>query len=457
MPTNGPSTARTDRSGLDVYDVLMDSTHPVHPDLGRLLWNLVMTQWHWVDRRVETVTLVGERRFRRHMSIDCRVPPEVTDAVEELGLDRFFVPLRLVAERPLLSFDLHLGDEPVPFLTRAQGRQAERAALRAAVEGLDRPLTPEMLAAVDDVATYGGAAAEPALRLLGLAGPAHHRGPVAGVTSAGGGADATSEQLAHWAITTFAGSFLLLADVPLTAVRRRALFKISEEIGPETSTSLPWRSEIGWRSTEFVFAAQDVVTAGSYHFQFIAPDGLIVDGGQLFGAGPEEDADRVPFGGGASQGQVLGVNAHVEDVPEADTYNVAVRLRPSPEGLLRASFISAFFSTILLILATWLQPRIISARFESSTTLLLVLPGVVSTMFLRPGEHSLVSQLLRGTRFTLLVSAVLLYCAAAAVLVVDDPTNGLLRWWWGALALTSCGPTVTLGLAVWRSMAHPHT
>jgi hypothetical protein len=438
---------------MDVYDVLMDAQHPAYPDVGRLLWNLVMTQWHWVDRRVETVTLVGERRFRRHMSVDCRVPPEVTEAVEELGLDRFLVPLRLVAERPLLSFDLHLGDHPVPFLTRAQGRQAERAVLRAAVEQLDRPLSPEEMAAVDAVAIEGRPAAEPALRLLGLSEPAHLLG------SATGTADATPEQLAHWAITTFAGSFLLLADVALADVRQRALFKISEEIGPEVSKSLPLVSEVGWRSTEFVFDAQDVVAAGSYHFQFIAPDGLMVDGGQLFAAAADEKAERVAFGAGSSQGQVLGVNAHVEDVPEADTYSVAVRLRPSPEGLLRASAISATFSTALLILAALLQPRIAGSRLESSATLLLVLPGVVSTMFLRPGEHSLVSQMLRGTRIMLLVSAVLLYLAAAAVLVVDDPTttSKMLRVWWGTLALVSCVPTVTLGKAVWRSMAHPHT
>lgn len=430
-------------SSLEIYDVLMDTEHPVFPDLGRLLWTLIATQWHWVDRRVETVSLVGERRFRRHMSVDCRVPPAVTDAAKDLGFDRFVVPLRLVAERPLLSFDLHLGDQPVPFLTRAQGTQAERAVLRAAVEQLGRPLTPEVIEALDDVATSGHLAASRALNLLDLSQP----GWVVGT--------ATPEQLAHWAITTFAGSFLLLADVSLYDIRHRRVFKISEELGPETSKALPLRSEIAWRSTEFVFDAHDVIATSSYHFQFIAPDGLMVDGGQLFAAAAEEDAERVAFGSESSQGQVLGVNAHVEEVPEADTYSVAVRLRPSPEGLLRASAISASFSTALLCLAVIFVNQIDDTRLESSTALLLVLPGIVSTMFLRPGEHSLVSRLLRGTRTMLLSSAVTIYVAAAAVLVVGARPS-TLRLIWALLAVLSTLPTLALIQAVRRSQAHPH-
>jgi hypothetical protein len=465
----------------------MDPDHPDFLDLGRLLWTLVATQWDWVDRRVETVSLVGERRFRRHMSVDCRVPPEVTDLATEMGLDRFLVPLRLVAERPLLSFDLAFGDHPVPFLTSTQSIMAERAVLRAAVDQLGRPLTDELTAALDVVAQPGQAGAPQALELLGLSD----------ASGAAGGTATAPEELVRWAIDTLDRNVLLLADVALDAVRQRTLFKISEELGPEGSGALPFRSEIAWQPTGFIFGAYDVVATSSYHFQFIAPDGLVVAGGDLFAVGVADDGDgdlvegdeavvvgaggpaaeastavrtrppsewsghpgardagRTVISTGTGHGQVLGVSAHVERVPPADSYYVEVRLRPSPDGLLRASAISACFTTLLLIMAVVFANQLDDTRLESSTALMLVLPGVVSTMWLRPGEHSLVSRLLRGTRTLLLSSVVSIYVAAAAVLVVGEVADRL-RLVWGVLALVSAVPAVGLVQALRRCQSLP--
>jgi hypothetical protein len=504
-------------ASLDIYDVLEDPDHPAFRDLGRLLWTLVATPWDWIDRRVETVTLVGERRFRRHMSIDCRVPPPVVEVADELGLDRFFVPLRLVAERPLLSFDLSLDGLPVPSLTRPQNTLAERALLEAAVEQLGRPLTRAVTSAIGDVTVVGVPGAAP--RLLGLLGLSAEREP--GVVSV--------EALVRWVITTMDRSFLLLADVPLDAVRHRSLFKVAEELGPDISARLPLLSEIAWKPTQFVFDAQDVVATDSYHFQFIAPDGLMVAGGSLLATSPtsavpdpaepvgvegdatsaepvdatelEEtspeadgtppaheagtrvrpgatsapdavtdqdapgvrpDRDAVPelvvsadgpgtlhFGGSACQGQVLGVNAHLDAVPDAEDYRVEVRLIPSPDGLLRAAAVSACFSTVLLILAALFVHRIDQQRLESSTALLLVLPGIVSTWIIRPGEHSLVSRLLRGTRLLLLFSATTVYIAAAVVL--GGLSRGMLRGVWLLLAVGAAVPAAALSTAVRRT------
>lgn len=496
---------------LDIYDVLEDPEDPAFRDLGGLLWTLVATPWDWIDRRVETVTLVGERRFRRHMSIDCRVPPAVVEVAAELGLDRFFVPLRLVAERPLLSFDLALDGLPVPSLTRPQNTLAERAVLEAAVEQLGRPLTADVVGSIADVTTVGVAAASRLLAQLGLSA---EREP--GVVSV--------EALVRWAITTMDRSFLLLADVPLEAVRHRTLFKVAEELGPDISARLPLPSEIAWKPTQFVFDAQDVVATDSYHFQFIAPDGLMVAGGEMLatsapvtvplppmpprlvvaepepepetsrpeGSAPgadEPDTDGTPagtrdrpdhppapdavtvedahpvlvdrdlggpdsplhtlrFGSTACQGQVLGVNAHLDAVPDAEDYSVEVRLIPSPDGLLRAAAVSACFSTVLLFLAALFVHRIDRASLQSSTALLLVLPGVVSTWIIRPGEHSLVARLLRGTRVLLLMSATTVYIAAAVVL--GGLSQGWLRAIWLVLAACASVPAVALSVAVRR-------
>ena len=422
-------------SALSFYDVLDDPADPAFLGLGRLLWSLVATQWAWIDRRVETVTLSSERRFRRHMSIDCRVPAPVTDLALELGLDHFPVPLRSVTRRSLLVFDLRLDDLPVPLLTRRHNIMATQALLMAAVEPLgvepDRDLSVALARVADADTRY----ADSALQSLGL-------------TQRLEAIDETTspEGWARWAITTFDRNHLLMADVPLEKVRQRAVFKITQELAHESPDPLPLRAELAWHATSAGFDTPDVIATASYHFQFVAPDGLMVVGGRLLGVhdGGREDT---PFGTTAQWGSVLGLNAHASDVPEADTYEAVVSLRPSPEGLLRASAASAVVSTLVLFMATAAAHRVDDTQVGPSTALLLALPGLVSTFLARPGEHSLVSRLLRGVRVVTAASALTVY-AAAGVLAVGV-AGGVLRATWLALALFSAVPAVALVVAVW--------
>lgn len=466
---------------IHLYDVLMDVDHPAFPDLGRLLWTLVATQWQWVDRRVEAVALAGERRFRRRMSVDCHVPPAVAELAADLGFDRFFVPLRVVTKRPLLAFDLQLGDVSVPLLTRQQSAMAARAVLHAAVEELGHELTIEIVAALDRLATSDDPGGDTALRMLDL------DDDLAGSVRLG--QTTTSADLARWAITTFDNNYLLLADVALHEIRRRTLFKITQDIGSTLkgpSHTLPWRSAIAWEPTSFVFDVPDVTATTSYLFQFETPDGLMAAGGELFGASraddplPDDDdlavegdsrhgnggrgagngngpggsgdgvvGGRKPFGAAASQGAVLGLQAHLDEVPEADTYNAEVLVRASPDGLLRASAVSACFSAALLFLATLIANRIGEARADSSAALLLVLPGIISTYLARPGEHHLVSRLLLGVRTITVASGMIVYIAAAVV--VSDVAPGLVREIWAGLTVLATVIAVVLTVAVRRS------
>jgi hypothetical protein len=470
----------------------MDVDHPAFPDLGRLLWTLVATQWHWVDRRVEAVALAGERRFRRRMSVDCHVPPDVVDLATDLGFDRFFVPLRVVTKRPLLAFDLRLGDVSVPLLTRQQSAMAARAVLHAAVEDLGIDLTIEIVAALDQLATSDNPGGATALRMLDL-----DDDPIGAVRL---GRTTTPADLARWAVTTFDNNYLLLADVGLHDIRRRTLFKITQDIGSTLkgpSHTLPWRAAIAWEPTSFVFDVPDVTAATSYLFQFETPDGLMAAGGELFGASraddPEPDDDdlaiesqawhgsnggdgngpargsgagtgtgaggasspdvavggRRSFGAAASQGAVLGLQAHLHEVPEADTYNAEVLVRASPDGLLRASAVSACFSAVLLFLAALIANRLAETRADSSAALLLVLPGVISTYLARPGEHHLVSRLLLGVRTLTVASGMIVYVAAAVV--VSDVAPGLVREIWAVLTVLATIIAIVLTVAVRRS------
>ena len=447
---------------LHLYDVLMDPEDPAFADLGRLLWTLLPTQALWIDRRVETASLAGERRFRRHMSVDCRVPPSVLELAQELGFSRFLVPLRFVTkEGPMLAFDLRLDDQAVPWLTRQQNTMVARAVLYAAVDQLGQELTPELDAALTEVAGADNDASDRALKLLGLT---EHGRP---------SESATPAELVQWVVTTLDQNFLLLADVAIGQVRRRTVFKITQELGLRVKEPLPVLSQIAWAPTSFVFDTPDVTAASSYHFQFVAPDGMVIAGGELFGTeldgatapgtgaavgasgrprwGADLDSRQV-FGVSASQGSVLGLNTHAVEVPEADVFNVEVLVCPSPDGLLRACAVSAGFSTALLFTAAGFSHRLDGGRLDASIALLLLLPGVMSTLLARPGEHHLVSRLLRGVRILTLFSAITLYFAAAVV--VAGLGGGGLRAAWLVLSVLSAVPAAVLGIAVRRCRLH---
>jgi hypothetical protein len=424
---------------LDIYDVLEDPDHPVFLDLGRLLWSLVPTQSTWVFRRVETATLVGERRIRRRMSVDCRVPPTVIDLAGQLELDRFMVPLRFVMRQSLLSFDLHLGRNPVPLLTRDQNIMATRALLHAAVEQCRREPDLALRTHLARVAQADTEAAPETLDVLGLSDD-----PMPGET--------VEEGLLRWAVTTFDQNYLLLADVALDALQDRTLFKITQElpqhpVRSRAGVSMPVRQEIAWEPMSFVFDTPDVTTAGSYHFQFAAPDGLTISGGFLLAA-DDDGVGLHTFGTATSRTSVLGLNAHPSDVPDSDSYGAVVHVRPSPEGVMRASAASATMSTVLLLIAAAAAHRLDEIQLGPSITLLLVIPGLVSTFLARPGEHSMVSRVLRGTRVLSVLSALVIYTAAG--MLVLGVTGPALRFGWLSLALLSAFPATALLLAVRR-------
>lgn len=388
---------------------------------------------------------VKERHFRRHMSVDCRVPPEIVAYADELELDRFVVPLRFVMRQSLLAFDLSLGNLPVPLLTREQNIMATRALLHAAVEqhGIEPNAdVQEMLA---NVASADVPAADEALELLGL-------------RSVDVAASTVEEDLLRWAIATFDRNYLLLADVPLATVRNRTVFKITQELTYPPArlrlTRAQLRTRIGWDPVSLLFDTPDVTTAESYHFQFIPPDGLAISDGALLASGGNDEP--VVFGTKASRSSVLGLNAHATDVPPGDSYRALVQVRPSPDGLLRASAASAALSTALLLLAATVADRVnVDTQIGPSTALLLVIPGVLSTFLARPGEHSLAAHALRGVRTLTLLSAVTTYLAAA--LLVLDMADSALRLGWLALGVVSAIPAIGLVVAARRcglSMHH---
>lgn len=445
MATWRQNLPRTRR--VNLYEVLDDPDHPAFLDLGRLLWTLVTTQRQWVYRRVETVTPVGRRSFRRHLSIDGHVPADVVGLAGDLGLDRFPVPLRILRKAPLLAFDLRLDNQAVPLLTRHQNGMATLALLYAAVEQLGRPVSPDLDEALLHVATDRGPAAGTALKLLGLIDGDPDPAAAPGGGGAVGELAGMAPTLVRWAVATLDRSFLLLADVAVQRLDHRVIFKITDE-------SQTWpgqerlRSKIGWHPTAFVFDTPDVVAAGSYHFEFRAPPGLVATDGALVAVAAddegEEGGEAEGFGEAESRGPVLGLVARRE-VPEALSYNAEVCVRTAPEGLLYTSLLSSAVASGTLLLASALVGRLDPGQPESAIALILLLPGVTSAFFARPTEHALVSRLFRGIRALVLVSAFAIFAAAGALVV--DLSELHLRLTWLGLGLVSSLTTAALAVA----------
>ena len=195
--------------------------------------------------------------------------------------------------------------------------------------------------------------------------------------------------MARWAVTTFQGNFLLLADSDIDDLSHRALFTTTQEMGLRSDYRSPGRflSHIAWNPTSFVFDAPGVPASGSYQFEFVAPNGMVISGGELFGA-TYSQPETLPFGRSDSQGPVLAASSRVDEVPDADTYAVEVRVRPS-SGLLRSCAVTATYATLLLLLAAGLRLGVLPLHL-SYTTESHVRRGFSATLTLVSAASSLV-------------------------------------------------------------------
>lgn len=368
------------------------------------------------------------------------MPPTVVELARDLGLDRLVVPLGF-AMRPLLWFDLRLDGLPVPLVTRRGNVMATRGLLQAAVEPLGVEADARLQYLMARVADADDPVADATLEHLHLA----DQDPEA---------DSVEEELLRWAIKTFDRNYLLLAEVPLRLVRDRIILKITQDmtVPPASGRGITWeqlRSRIAWHPISLVYDAPDVMTSASYHFQFVPSEGLAINDGALVAFPDDPEQEPVVFGHKASRYSVLGLNTHAKDVPPASSYSALVQVRPSPDGLLRASSASAWLSTVLLLMASVVAPHVdIQSQAGPFSALLLVLPGAVSTFLARPGEHPLVAHTLRGVRVLTLISAMTTYFAAA--LLVVGLSNSALRIGWLALAAMSALPAALLAVAVRR-------
>jgi hypothetical protein len=385
------------------------STREGDPDLqaGALVFLLLRRPTDWIHRRVESIRFIDDRTVERRVSIDFTLPPWATVP---------WVPLALLRKEKLRSFDLRsANNESVPVLTRHQNGSVAFNALKAEAETAIGGAVPQDIQRELEVISTGSS------------GPAN-----AAYTRLRTGSTAAHRSLAgSRALVAFAnllvGNFILLAAVDSPPGVRAILKFCYEETLPEREESfmnaLTW---LGWRRFPIDFAAPAVADSSSYHFEIEAPQDVDISAASL-------RAEHTEFGSSTDLdgGERKRVHLYLSDVPYGSAGKVSVLLRAQRAGFLRAALTTTVLTAGLLI-ACRIALGSIADDFGPAVTLLLVVPALLAAYLVRPGEHALVTTLLRGVRMMVLVSG---SCAvAAAAILVAGVEGAWLCVTWTVLA-----------------------
>jgi hypothetical protein len=120
-------------------------------------------------------------------------------------------------------------------------------------------------------------------------------------------------------------------------------------------------------------------------------------------------------------------------------------MRAERRGLLFGAWVAALLIAAMLTFFGLVTDPLIRQP-SSSSSLLLLAPGLVAAYLLRPGEHAMARKLLRAPRLFLILEAAMTFAAAAVLVALYPPTpkpgitphaSGALKWTLRGLAISS--------------------
>lgn len=406
---------------------------PLNPDwrAAGAAFAALLGSWRlWVHRRVETIVFQDETVARRHVSVDFTIPAIPPPVWTAAGEPLQYIPLTRLRKRTLTNFDLvDEGTTALPLLAREQHKLlATEALVAAAAKTIDLANSPGVTDACRLVATTGPSEAWGALRTL-------ERHP-------GLAESALFLDLARGLAESFVITVPLLAEPG----RRRILkFSYDELVG---DPPLPAREHVtrgaSLRSKAIWFPVYALSDVPSYHLEVEAPTGLQIRRRELLtNDGQPRDQRRGPYR-----------RARFYRRPQAATRGVAsIHLRPRTSTIIRAAAgLSVMTVALLVSLAVALFYGAFRQGPGAATSALLIVPGFLSVLLIRPGEHALTTDMLYFVRFLTLVPGVLTF-VAAVLLVTVPPTSTVLLSAWAALVLIACVPAALLCGAWWYCRA----
>jgi hypothetical protein len=394
----------------------------------------VLTNQSWVHRRVDSAKFEGEWIIRRRVSVDFTLPE--SSAASRLP---HLVPLALVQKRALVGFDVRdEADHPIPLLTKPDNNWVAWSSLTAwavlLARRAGRSLTQDQADRLWSVVSGYPTRAVPEIAWLG------------GLPWLQSDTGKVFRKFAE----DLAWNFLLIVPVDPEPARRRVLkFSFSEALPPPKDplvSRLAW--SVGWAPTPFSAETHGLSGAPSYHFELVAPEGMVCVGARI-----DAHADLGHVEAYSSGGPPF-VHIHARQAPPDAWAIIKVGLRAPVRGVLRQATVAVSVIALLLVLGIAFFNRLVFIGNERSDAAAAILVGlaVVSLYVSRPGEHMLMSRAVFGVRLIAVMAAVA--TLGAALILVEGPSRGWLLGLWSVLTGLTVLGMVTLWITFVKASRH---
>jgi hypothetical protein len=442
--------------------------------VGASAASALTSQEAWIHRRVESITFPFPDRpvYRRHVSIDFTIPAGLDAAAHERGAPgptrppRYYVPLSLVKRWPPLP-RLDLRDEagrPMPFLTARQNAILDSVALQGVALEASGSISDDLQRTIAKVAAAGSRADRAAALEDILRAPPD--------------SDQTREATAHRSVIASRGFCALgqaLIENSLLWLRiegwpeDREIVKFSYDVPLERKQFGEWsRPSFGLEPFVFEFEVPHLGTTSSYHCNIVAPTPLEVVRGALalfepsaHAAAPAALAGQVRHSVDSvrprPRSQLIELYAGVAE-SQAKFYasgdrtglqgKLWVALLIQSEGLLGGALGAGVAALAILLSFTALLSATVQLP-EAAAPVLLISPGVLGYLLVRPSEHVFVGGFLVALRRVVIGSGVPPVLGAAVLSLSEGHATALEYIAFSALTLIEA---VLLWL-IWRAYA----
>jgi len=446
----------------------------------------------WLHRRVERISHDERELVRRRVSVDFTIPPNLPPLHEGPGMSNiYYVPVALLRKwPPVMDFDLR--DEtgcPIPLLTSSKNREADSAAL---FDVAPKGLSDELKASLSGIATGDQLTAMKAFDELGS-----HLIPKYALLPR----DVKREWLRTIQVAMSLTSNSLLWVRVIAHPKQRQLIKFGyvDPVGPEL---ILWRrilSAFNYAPRRVQYLLPNLGERGSYHLEIEAPPDLEIYRAKLaLTPRPPQTTPATPRApiverithrlfAQASSGPPIGqrlatklVSAIREryrdlvgrpepiwnEVPAGEAFYRNVRERAhmyvtgsqDQFGLAQVDFgignrsllTSAWRASVVITLllgVLWQAPGSVVYHVPAAVALLVIFPALLALLVVRPGEHPIAKELIRGVRLLLLCAAMLPVVDAVVLLTFAKPSGGDVRTWFGIVFGAGAAVTALVSLS----------
>jgi hypothetical protein len=355
----------------------------------------------WVHRRIESVSWIDEKIWRRRVSVDFTIPHGMPGVRRRGGRNLFYMPVASLQKwPPLLGLDLEAGGLSTHLLTSAGNGLIDHAVMRRLaaramgvllLHRVEEPI--RTLATSSDIAE--GSAAFDALR---KAMPGHVD-PLA------------SRRLLALAATMIRANILWFPVLGHPGERHVVKFSYDEvaQVKRRLAVGLAWSPQTYWVELDHLG------DSGSYHVDVAAPEGLQVGRDPRLFFVVQGDAPASTSDATLLDMQPVGQRLHAY----VNATRPGKALLNVPVAAPRNGFISgawiATFGIMLMLFAFWHWAEEMAKDTQSSVAILVLVPVLLGYIAVRPVVHPVAVAQVARVRDLLMISGALSLAAAVGL------------------------------------------